>query len=559
MTPLLKPSGTLAIILGSQDWSRAGLDKAPSFRRSAAYFHKYLLMPPPDGLGLEPDLVLNLFDDPTPAGEQLTRIREAVEALLPERSAAGKPVEDILIYYVGHGSCNASKHLHLLVRDSRSGLEEDSSIGAPALARLLKKVAAKQRRVLVLDCCFSEAAANAVGAMRPVDQLNETVAEAAVNDLRRENDEPEFGTLLFCSSPRSKVSIGIPTAERTLFTGALLEVLREGMTRKVEMLSFSDLLEGVFAKMKGKYGEDPPPPRPALHQPDQRCGDMLALPAFPNVMFYRRPQKQSSGPAPLVPIGESGSTKGSRRKEFNRLIGELKDQLTRAESVFDLDAGFTDVAAGQTLKEARIVGAEYLLRLFVQKLVFASTKMHLCTAGSANAWVCHATRQRNGQFAPHFLRSGEREGHFDLSQLVFKDETVVRYRTNVISYDADRVKRLSVAAETVVQGAFYFEAIPREDEDGGFNSRVEADLGITHIAGIPLYRTDDLKPFRKEDLEGAPLVITVDFRFPQPPTEADMLEIEGAAARLSELIDIFRRDWKGTKTLHPAPPLAQSG
>jgi hypothetical protein len=556
MSRLLKSSATMAVILGAQDWSLAGLGKAPSFRRSAAYFHKYLLMPPPEGLGLEPDLVLNLFDDPTPASEQLTRIREVVQELIPERKDAEKPIEDILIYYVGHGSCNASRHLHLLVKDSRQGLEEDSSIGTPALARLLKVVAARQRRVLVLDCCFSEAAASAVGAMRPADELNKTVADVAVADLQQELQAPEFGTLLFCSSPRSKASIGIPTAERTLFTGALLRVLQDGMSKDTDMFSFSDLAERVFTQMKMDYGNDPPPPRPALHQPDQRCGNMLMLPAFPNVGFHRQQAVTTVGGT--APGGDMTQWyAAARRQEFNRLIAELKRQLSKAEGVFDLAETLTEDDANRTWTDTRVVSDAYLLRLFVQKLVFAATKMHLRATGSANAWLCHATRPQNGGRAPHFLRSGEREGHFDLSQLVFKHESVVRYRTNEVSYDPNRVMRLSVAAKTVVKGAFYLEAIPQEDDDR-YDSRVEANLGITHIAGIPLYRPDDVSREPKQNLEGVPLVVTVDFSFVKPPAEADMKEIELAAAKLLELIDIFRTEWRGTKTLQP-PQDAASG
>ena len=128
MPRLLDPTGTVAIIFGAYDWTKAGLVSAPSFRRSAAQLHRYLLAFVPYGLGLQPDLILNLFDDPSPAGTQLVRIRDTVRSLVRESREAEHPVTDVLIYYVGHGSVYYGGHLHLLVKDSSEGIEEQSSI-----------------------------------------------------------------------------------------------------------------------------------------------------------------------------------------------------------------------------------------------------------------------------------------------------------------------------------------------------------------------------------------------------------------------------------------------
>jgi hypothetical protein len=225
MPRLLEPASTVAVIVGAHDWTRVGLAKAPSFRRSAAHFQAYLLGRPPTGLGLEPDMVLSLFDDPSPAGAQLERISDVVRGLVHEGKEAGRPVRDLLIYYIGHGICDLAGHLHLLVRHSREGIEEQSSIEAPALAQVLRVVAPQQRRLVILDCCFSEAAAEAFGAMGALD---EAVAATAIRDLEPQVPPPERGTLLLCSSPRHSASVGVPSAERTLFTGTLLNVLNNG-------------------------------------------------------------------------------------------------------------------------------------------------------------------------------------------------------------------------------------------------------------------------------------------------------------------------------------------
>jgi TPR repeat protein len=287
MPRLLDPSGTLAIILGAHDWSKAGLSNAPSFRRSAAQFHRYLLNLSPHGLELEPDLILSLFDDPSPASAQLGRIRDAVRTLTRERSSEARPINDVLIYYIGHGAFNDSGHLHLLVRDSSEGIEAQSSIATLDLAHVLRVAAPQQRRLVILDCCFSEAAVTAFGAMSAT--LEDAVASTALKDLASVG-APNRGTLLLCSSPRSQVSIGKPNAEHTLFTGALLSALNDGADHIAgEMLSFFDLREAVYDRMLREHDA---PPRPALHQPEQQAGDLMRLPAFPNVASVRRGERK---------------------------------------------------------------------------------------------------------------------------------------------------------------------------------------------------------------------------------------------------------------------------
>jgi hypothetical protein len=64
---LLNPSSTVAVVLGAHDWTDAGLGRARSFLRSARRIVAHLY--DPAGLGLDPELVLDLFDDPAGAGD----------------------------------------------------------------------------------------------------------------------------------------------------------------------------------------------------------------------------------------------------------------------------------------------------------------------------------------------------------------------------------------------------------------------------------------------------------------------------------------------------------
>jgi Caspase domain len=316
MDRLLSPRNTVALILGAHDWSKAGLPKAPSFRRSAANYHRYLISPAPHGLGMDPDLILNLFDDVAPASGQLATINEHVGGLVRERKDTLFPIRDLLIYYVGHGTSEAGRHLQLLVRESTQGIEEQSSINTRDLAHILRVVAPQQRRLLILDCCFSEAAADAFGGMGALD---DAVAATALNDLAPAEILPGRGTMLLCSTPRGRTSIGRPNDEETLFTGALLRVLEKGSSHRPALLSFADLRQDIYSQMIEVYGNTAP--RPALHQPDQREGDLTQIPAFPN--FASRPASKVTSDPQDDPL-QSQSRRDEKTKEVHAAGPALK-------------------------------------------------------------------------------------------------------------------------------------------------------------------------------------------------------------------------------------------
>jgi hypothetical protein len=282
---LLDPRATAAVVLGAHDWTDAGLGRAPSFLRSARGVVAYLY--DPAGLGLDPDLVLDLFDDPAGAGDQLVRLQDTLDVLLRERRDAGRPVADVLIYYVGHGHTNDEGHLSLLVRRSRRGMEAETGIRAPDLAQVLKRAAPQQRRLVILDCCFSEAAARSFIGMGGA--LEQAVAATAARGLR--DAQPSRGGLLLCSSPVGDVSIGAPDSEQTLFTGAVLDVLRKGAAEFPPALSFANLRDQAYERMLVSFGANAP--RPVLHPVNQSQGDLTQLPAFPN-RVSARPEEQGS-------------------------------------------------------------------------------------------------------------------------------------------------------------------------------------------------------------------------------------------------------------------------
>jgi tetratricopeptide (TPR) repeat protein len=276
------------------------MGRAPSFLRSARNIVRYLYNPA--GLGLEPELVLDLFDDPSSAGDQLARIRDTLDIQLRERREAGCPVTDVLIYYISHGQTDEHGHLSVLVRRSRRGLEAETGIKAPELARTLRLAAPQQRRSVILDCCFSETAARDFIGM--ASDLNQRVAATAAKDLKDLGDnQPARGTLLLCSSPVGQVSMGAPNDACTLFTGAVLDVLQRGAEGRPPYLSFADLRDTAYDRMVASFGANAP--RPVLHQVNAALGTLIDAPAFPNYAARTEtpptkpqpsPEKKLSGP-----------------------------------------------------------------------------------------------------------------------------------------------------------------------------------------------------------------------------------------------------------------------
>ena len=160
-------------------------------------------------------------------------------------------------------------------RCTRQGLEEETGIRAPDLARVLKVAAPQQRRLVVLDCCFAEAAARAFVGMGALDQA---VAASAARDIGEAL--PSRGGLLLCAAPVGQVAIGASEAERTLFTGAVIKILRGGADGRPPVLSFADLRDAAYECMLTDVGASAP--RPVLYPVNQAQGDLTRLPAFPN-------------------------------------------------------------------------------------------------------------------------------------------------------------------------------------------------------------------------------------------------------------------------------------
>lgn len=261
---LFEPTRTAAVVLGASGWNDPTLAGGEAFANSARAMLTYITAR--KGLRVPKHRVLNLFDDEASAPEQLGAISEFLVACATTET----PVSAVIIYYIGHGAFGEwSRRFFVLLRASDPSYE-DSGISMAALAQRLRDATPYARRVLFIDCCFAGAAAKEfMGA--------DTGRQAATTSTMSAFDR---GAALLCSSAPDAVSIAPPGASHTMFSGALLSVLKEGVSSIRGTLTLKDIHYHTRALLVQRHAAKAV--LPVLHEAQQEGADLLERPAFPN-------------------------------------------------------------------------------------------------------------------------------------------------------------------------------------------------------------------------------------------------------------------------------------
>lgn len=287
---MLDPDKTLAIILGVSHCPRAeNLQPLPQCKNSADDFHAYLRTT----LGLPKSNIINLFDSPGYASEQLDKIEDWLAG------DAGSKFSNLFVYYSGHGGFTRNDRAYFLaVQRTRSGSEGATSIRYVDLASSIKRHADSLRKYLILDCCF---AASAV--LQTQTDLGQLVLS------RVEDELPPSGTAVLCSSAAKLVSIA-PAGERhTMFSGAFLQCLKDGVSGGNHFLTFEDVGKRTQQIIRERFPNDAV--RPELHVPDQHRGNPSKVPLFPNVS-WSPPSEGTTTEQPEALRSPRGSTATAR-------------------------------------------------------------------------------------------------------------------------------------------------------------------------------------------------------------------------------------------------------
>jgi hypothetical protein len=266
------PQTTLAIVTGASVFKRSpDLAQGKRFKDSADDFLAYLR--DPDGFSLPEKNLLNLFDSDDDPDSLLEQIEIFLDDRVKQLAPDGGP-QDLLLYYLGHGGFTTDNKYRLAVGRTRAGSEDTSSIRMGDLARTIKNKAGQIRKYLILDCCFAAEAFKYFQSTR-----QSSPGEAAQVELR-DALAPATGTTMLCSSSAIETSKAPEEEKYTMFSGALLQTLRDGIPRSKRRITMAQLGEAVASFIRQQYKEGAV--RPQVLSPDQRDDELKDIPLFPN-------------------------------------------------------------------------------------------------------------------------------------------------------------------------------------------------------------------------------------------------------------------------------------
>jgi hypothetical protein len=170
-----------------------------AFANSASDVKKYFAEQ-----GIASENLLDLFDTERSPSEIDQEIANFCEKRLKAADAVEKRIENIIVYYIGHGDLlGRNSELCLLIRSTREESLGVSSIRISDLANVLTKKGRYLRCYMILDCCFAGAAVFHLQS----DNLA-TVAVGTIETYISSEALPKRGIALLCSSSERRPSKG---------------------------------------------------------------------------------------------------------------------------------------------------------------------------------------------------------------------------------------------------------------------------------------------------------------------------------------------------------------
>ncbi len=131
-------------------------------------------------------------------------------------------IETLMVYFTGHGHKSDIKKLSLITTDTEKiGDEIIGGIDFDFISNKVLKTSTARQKILILDTCHSGIATQGDDGL------------LAAIDVK--------GSYILSSSPGDEVSYFEKSARNTYFTGALLDVLENGVDGPYEMLTLDDL------------------------------------------------------------------------------------------------------------------------------------------------------------------------------------------------------------------------------------------------------------------------------------------------------------------------------
>ncbi|MGO7443626.1 caspase family protein [Rhizobium ruizarguesonis] len=274
----------MAVIFGASEFpDYPTLDSLPALLASARAFEDYLGSA--DGLRLPIDNIKSFFNEDLPPGNLVINMRDFVRRCL----ARNPEISDCIFYYAGHGAYLREREYFLSLKSTNRDAKEATVFKISYLVDVIGALTKNRRNLVILDACYSG------GAIGEFAHLSENDAAKVVHDqlfdgLRdagavpfEPSDTAKEGTILFCAAGPKKWAKAPLDSNYTMFSGAILRVLKDGDQRGGSHLNLRRFTELVQAEIRSAFGTEGVSPQ--IHTPVQGDRDLLNLAYFPNAAF----------------------------------------------------------------------------------------------------------------------------------------------------------------------------------------------------------------------------------------------------------------------------------
>lgn len=209
-----------ALLIGVGEFTDDQLPVLPSVRNNITGLAEVLTSP--WGAGL-PDTHCTMLTDPPDmgmVGDHLVQIADQAQDML-------------LIYYAGHGLIDTQGELYLALSTTRYNRVPWTAVPFSRLRRVIADSAASNR-VLILDCCFS---GRAIEAMADPDSVVAGRIEIS-------------GTYTLTATSANTPARAPSSARYTTFTGALLDLRHAGIPQGPELLTLDVIYRQLLLNLE---------------------------------------------------------------------------------------------------------------------------------------------------------------------------------------------------------------------------------------------------------------------------------------------------------------------
>jgi hypothetical protein len=224
---------------------------------------------------------LDLYNKSLSASETLDKILDF----------SGKPFDDIIAFYCGHGDVGIRDGEYTVLLRKSNRERRHTLVNFPALIKSVKRVAHRKRVYFILDACY---AGSAISETETMDAGGtETLIGRRLMETVQDNGS---GTAVLAASGRFGAALARTEDRLTLFTGAFVRCLKEGITHKKSIQAFSwlDIKDEIIRVTQDRLGPDAP--IPTLMSYSDSASDITRTPFFYNRAFVPNSDGGKDGP-----------------------------------------------------------------------------------------------------------------------------------------------------------------------------------------------------------------------------------------------------------------------